>query len=391
MKLHEYQAKDILERYGVPVPRRGVASTAEEAEKLTGDLGGRVVLKAQVHAGGRGKAGGIVLVDSPQEAERSASSLLGRQLVTPQTGPEGVPVRKLLVEEAANVAKELYLALTVDRAFMGAVMIASDAGGMEIEEVAAREPDRIQREGIDPLVGFQPFQGRRLARALGLDASLVRPVSQLMGALYKVFLDNDCSLVEINPLAITGDGRIIALDAKLDLDDDSLFRHPDLTELRDPEQEDPFEAGAREYGISYVKLDGEVGCLVNGAGLAMATMDVISAAGTTPANFLDVGGGASEEKVAQAFGIILSDPQVKRVLVNVFGGILRCDIAARGIVKACRELKKNPPILARMLGTNVEEGKAILGESGLDVTFADSLGEVARKIQALDQELEFAN
>ena len=382
MKVHEYQAKSILERYGVPVPRGGVASSAAEAKAVAGELGGKAVLKAQVHAGGRGKAGGVVLVDSPAEAEVAASALLGRQLVTAQTGPGGVPVGKLLVEEIAEVSKELYLAITVDRVVRGPVMIASDAGGMEIEDIAAREPERIHSEAIDPLLGFQPFQGRRLARALGLDTKLARPASQIMGALYRVFVDNDCTLVEINPLALTADGRIIALDAKLELDDDSMFRHRDLTDLRDPEQEDPFEARAREYGISYVKLDGEVGCLVNGAGLAMATLDVISAAGTSPANFLDVGGGASEEKVAEAFGIILSDPQVKRVLVNVFGGILRCDIAAKGIVRACREQKKSPPILARMLGTNVEDGKAILGESELDVTFADSLDEVAEKLVA---------
>ena len=380
MKVHEYQAKAILKSYGVPVPRGGVASSGVEAKALTGELGGKAVLKAQVHAGGRGKAGGVAPVGSPEEAGGAASSLLGKQLVTAQTGPEGVPVRKLLVEETAQVSGELYLAITVDRVVRGPVVIASDAGGMEIEEVAAREPERVHREAVDPLLGFQPFQGRRLAKALGLDTALARPLSQIMGAIYRVFVEKDCSLVEINPLAITGDGRLVALDAKLELEDDSLFRHEDLTDLRDPEQENPFEARAREYGIAYVKLDGEVGCLVNGAGLAMATLDVISAAGTSPANFLDVGGGASEEKVAEAFGIILSDSQVKRVLVNVFGGILRCDIAARGIVMACRERGKSPPILARMLGTNVEEGKAILETSGLDVTFADSLEEVAKKL-----------
>jgi succinyl-CoA synthetase beta subunit len=380
MKLHEYQAKAILSQYGVPVPRGGVASTAREAGKVTRDLGGRAVLKAQVHAGGRGKAGGIRVAGSPEEAEEYAASLLGTRLVTAQTGPEGVPVGKLLVEEPAQVAQELYVALTVDRGVQGPVMIASDAGGMEIEQVAAREPGRIHREGISPLVGFQPFQGRRLCRALRLDSSLVRPAAQLMGDLYRAFVENDCSLLEINPLAVAPDGRIIALDAKLNLDDDSLVRHPELRELRDPGQEDPFEARAHEFGISYVKLPGDVGCLVNGAGLAMATMDVISTTGASPANFLDVGGGAGEEKVAQAFGIILSDPQVKRVLVNVFGGILRCDIAAGGIVKACRDKGKSPPILVRMLGTNVEEGKAILRESGLNVTFADSLADVAKQL-----------
>ena len=383
MKVHEYQAKSVLAGYGVPVPRGGAASTPSEAADIARSLGGRAVIKAQVHAGGRGKSGGIVLVSSAEEAEKAAGSLLGRQLVTPQTGPQGVPVRKVLVEEVAEVSRELYVALTVDRAFRGPVLIASESGGMDIEEVAAREPDKIYKEPIDPLIGFQPFQGRRLSYALNLEPELVRGGAQLMGALYRTFLDNDCTLVEINPLAVTDDKRIIALDAKLSFDDDALFRHPELQEMRDPEQDDPFEAQAQEHGISYVKLDGDVGCLVNGAGLAMATMDVIKGAGSGPANFLDVGGGASEEKVAQAFGIMLSDPQVKRVLVNVFGGILRCDIAARGIVKACNERGAELPILVRMLGTNVDEGKAVLRESGLNVTFADSLAEVEQKMKAL--------
>ena len=383
MKIHEYQAKSVLAGYGVPVPRGGVASTPSEAADIARSLGGRAVIKAQAHAGGRGKSGGIVLVSSAEEAEQAAGSLLGRQLVTPQTGPQGVPVRKVLVEEVAEVSRELYIALTVDRAFRGPVLIASESGGMDIEEVADREPDRIYKEPIDPLIGFQPFQGRRLSYALNLEPELVRAGAQLMGALYRTFLDNDCSLVEINPLAVTDDKRIIALDAKLSFDDDALFRHPELQEMRDPEQDDPFEAQAQEHDISYVKLDGDVGCLVNGAGLAMATMDVIKAAGSGPANFLDVGGGASEEKVAQAFGIMLSDPQVKRVLVNVFGGILRCDIAARGIVKACNERGADLPILVRMLGTNVDEGKAVLRESALNVTFADSLAEVEQKMKAV--------
>ncbi len=382
MKVHEYQAKSILARYGVPVPRGGVASTPAEALEIARDLSGRAVIKAQVHAGGRGRAGGVKVVNTPQEAEQAAASLLGKLLVTAQTGPQGAPVGKVLVEEAAEVTKELYLGLTIDRAFRGPAMIASEAGGMEIEEVAAREPEKIHKEAIDPLVGFQPFQGRRLAYALNLEPELVRPTAQLMVALYKLFVENDCSLVEINPLAIVQNKRIIALDAKVNFEDDALFRHPDLREMRDPDQEDPFEAQAQEYDISYVRLDGDVGCLVNGAGLAMATMDVIRSTGASPANFLDVGGGASEDKVARAFSIMLSDPQVKRVLVNVFGGILRCDIAARGIVKACKEKGADLPILVRMLGTNVEEGKAALRESGLNVTFADSLSEVAEKMRA---------
>ena len=382
MKVHEYQAKSVFARYGVPVPKGDVASTPSEALEIANRLGGRAVIKAQVHAGGRGKGGGIKLVRTPQEAEEAAASLLGKTLVTPQTGPEGVPVGKVLVEEVAAITGELYLALTIDRAFRGPVMIASESGGMEIEEVAASNPEKIYKEGIDPLIGFQPFQGRRLAHALNLDPDLIRPATQIMVALYKVFVEMDCSLVEINPLAVTQDNRIIALDAKLDCDDDSLFRQPALREMRDPGQEDPFEAQAQEYDISYVKLDGDVGCLVNGAGLAMATMDVIKNAGANAANFLDVGGGASEEKVAKAFGIMLSDPQVKRVLVNIFGGILRCDIAARGIVMACRERNAKLPILVRMLGTNVDEGKAILESSGLNVTFADSLVEVVQKMKS---------
>ena len=382
MKVHEYQAKSILARYGVPVPRGGVAATPAEAREIASGLGGRVVVKAQVHAGGRGKAGGIKLVDTPQEAERAAASLLGSRLVTHQTGPQGVPVGKVLVEEVSDVTRELYLGLTVDRTFRGPVMIASEAGGVEIEEVAAREPEKIRKEPIDPLIGFQPFQGRRLSYALNLEPGLTRPAAQMMGAIYTLFVENDCSLVEINPLAQTQDGRIVALDAKISFDDDVLFRHPELAEMRDPEQDDPFEAQAQEYGISYVKLDGEVGCLVNGAGLAMATMDVIQGAGASPTNFLDVGGGANEEKVARAFGIMLSDPQVKRILVNIFGGILRCDVAARGIVAACKERGADVPLLVRMRGTNVDEGTTILAESGLKVTFADSLAEVARKMKA---------
>ena len=382
MKVHEYQAKSILARYGVPVPEGGVASTSEEARDIARRLGGRAVVKAQIHAGGRGKAGGIKVVRSAEEAEQAAAALLGKCLVTSQTGPQGVTVGKVLVEEVAETTRELYLGLTIDRAFLGPVLIASESGGMEIEEVAAKEPEKIFKEGIDSLIGFQPFQGRRVSFALNLSPELLRPCAELVVALYKVFVENDCSLVEVNPLAVTQDGRMVALDAKLSFDDDSLFRHPELREWRDPGQEEPLEAKAQEYGISYVKLDGNVGCLVNGAGLAMATMDVIESAGARPANFLDVGGGASEDKVAGALDIMLSDPHVDRILVNIFGGILRCDIAARGIVRACNEKGNELPILVRMLGTNVEEGKAILKDSGLKVTFAESLAEVVQKIKA---------
>ena len=382
MKVHEYQAKSILARYGVPVPEGGVASTPEEARDIARMLGGPVVVKAQIHAGGRGKAGGIKVVRTAEEAEQAAAALLGKRLVTSQTGPQGVPVGKVLVEEVAEITSELYLGLTVDRAFLGPVLIASESGGMEIEEVAAREPEKIFKEGIDSLIGFQPFQGRRVSVALNLSPELLRPCAELMAALYKVLLENDCSLVEVNPLAVTQDGRMVALDAKLSFDDSSLFRHPELREWRDPGQEEPLEAQAQEHGISYVKLDGNVGCLVNGAGLAMATMDVIESAGSRPANFLDVGGGASEDKVARALDIMISDPHVDRILVNIFGGILRCDIAARGIVRACKEKGSGLPILVRMLGTNVEEGKTILKDSGLKVTFAESLDEVVQKIKA---------
>ena len=381
MKVHEYQAKALLARYNMPVPRGGVASSPSEAREIAEGLGVRAVIKAQVHAGGRGKSGGIKVVSSPQEAEEAAGSLLGNRLVTPQTGSQGVLVSKVLVEEAAETTGELYLGITVDRTFRGPVMVASEAGGMEIEEVAASHPEKIYKEAIDAVVGFQPYQGRRLAYSLKLEPEQVRPAVQFMQGLSKLFTEYDCSLAEINPLALTTDKRLIALDAKLSFDDDGLFRHPELREIRDPDQEDPLEARAQEYNISYVKMDGDVGCLVNGAGLAMATMDVIKSAGTDPANFLDVGGSADEEKVAQAVGIMISDPQVKWVLVNVFGGILRTDVVARGLVKAFRKTGSELPILVRILGTNVNEGKAILKDSGLKVTFAESLGEVAEKLQ----------
>ena len=382
MKVHEYQAKEILARHGVPVPEGGVASTPQEAADIARDLGGKAVIKAQVHAGGRGKAGGIKVVSSPEEAERAAEALLGTNLVTFQTGPEGVPVRRVLVEEAIDVERELYLAVVIDGAAEGVVVIASQAGGMEIEEVAAETPEKILRIKVDPVLGLQPYQGRKLAYGLDVNAELVRTVAGLIGNLYKVFESNDCSLAEINPLAITTDGGVLAVDAKLAFDDDALFRHPELQKLRDPEQEDPLEVQAQEYDISYVKLDGDVGCMVNGAGLAMATMDVIGESGAAAANFLDVGGGADEEKVAEAFKIILSDPSVDRVLVNLFGGILRCDVAARGILMAAEAMPHAVrPMVVRMLGTNAEEGRKILSESSLDVTLVNDLGEAAEAIK----------
>lgn len=383
MKIHEYQAKRILAQYGVPVPNGGVASTPQEAADLVRELGGRGVVKAQVHAGGRGKAGGVKLASSPEEAAAFAESILGSNLVTFQTGAEGVPVRRLLVEEIIDVAKELYLGMAIDGAAEGVVAIASEAGGMEIEEVAESNPEQILRAAVDPALGMQPFQARNLAYALNVDAALVRPVGALIENLYRAFKENDCSLAEINPLVITADGRALAVDAKLDFDDDAMFRHAALNELHDPEQEDAGEVKARKYDINYVKLDGSVGCIVNGAGLAMATMDVVLSGGAKPANFLDIGGGADEEKVAQALNIVLSDSSVDLVLVNIFGGILRCDVAARGLLLAAEATPDAMrPMVARMLGTNADEGRRILAESSLDVTLVEDLGGAAAAVGA---------
>lgn len=381
MKLHEYQAKEIFSRYGIQTPKSALVSTSLEARQATEDLGGQAVLKAQVHAGGRGKAGGVKVVRSPDEAEREAQSLLGRNLVTPQTDSRGVPVHSIMVEELVDIRQELYLGLTIDRGFGGPVMIVSPAGGMEIEEVAVARPESIYTEPVEPVLGLMPFQTRRLAARLKLDPSVARPAARIMEALYRVFTENDCSLVEINPLVVTASDQVLALDAKMEVEDDALFRHPELRSLRDRNQEEELEAEAADQEISYVNLEGDVGCLVNGAGLAMATLDVTSAAGAAPANFLDVGGGADDEKVAKAVGIILSDPKVKRVLVNIFGGILRCDIAARGIVMAYQRKGSTLPLVVRMLGTNVEEGKTILGNSALNVVFADTLTEAADSIR----------
>ena len=381
MKIHEYQAKEIFSRYGVPVPKGIVAASAEEARQATESMGGRAVLKAQIHAGGRGKSGGVQVVGSADEAEAAARKMLENNLVTNQTGPDGAPVHQVLVEELADISKELYLALTVDRIVREPVLLVSSSGGMDIEEVAATDPDNIHTEPIDPVLGLMPYQSRRLASQLGLDASLTSSAAQVLRNLYQIFVDNDCTLVEVNPLIVTGDGQLVALDAKISLDDDAMFRHSDLGGLRDQTQEDELEARAVDLDIAYVNLDGDVGCLVNGAGLAMATLDVTTAAGAAPANFLDVGGGATDEKVASAVGIILSDPKVRRVLVNIFGGILRCDIAARGIVLAYEQTGSKLPLVVRMLGTNVDEGKEILGNSGLSVVFADTLSEAADAIK----------
>ena len=381
MKLHEYQAKEIFSRYGIPIPRGQLANTPQEAQEATVGMGGRSVVKAQVHAGGRGIAGGVKLALSPEDARQAAQGMLGQRLVTNQTAPEGVPINSVLVEELADIKQELYAAITIDRGVRGPVMIVCAAGGMDIEEVAETRPGDIHTEPIDPGLGLMPFQTRRLTQRLGIEGAAARTAAQILSQLYQVFADHDCSLVEINPLIVTGDGGVVALDAKMDLEDDAMFRHQDLQELRDRSQEDQLEAEAADQDIAYVNLDGDVGCLVNGAGLAMATLDVTNAAGAAPANFLDVGGGATDEKVAQAVGIILSDPKVRRVLVNVFGGILRCDVAARGIVLAYQRADSRLPLIVRMLGTNLEEGKQILGESGLNVTFADTLTEAAEAIK----------
>ena len=383
MKIHEYQAKRILAERGVPVPRGSLATTPDEAEQATRDLGGRAVIKAQVHAGGRGRAGGIKLVDTPEEARAAADAMLGTRLVTAQTGAGGVPVRAVLVEEIIEVERELYVGMVIDGAALGAVVMASDAGGMDIEEVAEQTPERILRAPVDPMLGFVPYQGRTLAYQLNLTGGLVRQAGTIIERLYAVFDENDCSLAEINPLVVTKDGRLLAVDAKLDVDDDALFRHAGIAELRDAEQEDPLEVEARKYDINYVKLDGSIGCIVNGAGLAMATMDVIAAAGTSPANFLDIGGGADDEKTAASLSLVLKDPSVATVFVNIFGGILRCDVAARGFVlTAEREPEAMRPMVVRMLGANAEEGRQILAESGLDVTLVDDLNQAAEAIKA---------
>ena len=383
MKVHEYQAKAILKEFGVPVPEGSVATSANEARAAATGLGGRAVVKAQVHAGGRGKAGGVKVVSSAEEAASFADGLLGTNLVTGQTGPDGVPVGAVLVEEVVDIAKELYLSVTVDGGAKSAVVIASEAGGMEIEEVASSTPEKIVQVHVDPIIGYQPFVGRRVATGIGMDATQARSFTALLGNVVRAMAERDLSLVEINPLVITADDRLLAADAKIDTDENAHFRHKDNADLRDPDQEDPLERTANEKGIQYVKLDGDVGCMVNGAGLAMATMDVIQQVGSSPANFLDVGGGGSEEQVAEAFKLIVSDPDVKKVLINVFGGILRCDIVAAGVVSAYKEIDVKVPIVVRMTGTNAEEGGQILRESGIPVAVAADLNEAATKIAAV--------
>ena len=384
MKLHEYQAKEILGKYGVPTPKSKLAKTGSQAATAAFEMGGTVVVKAQVHAGGRGKGGGIKIVESPGAAKQAAEEMIGSNLVTFQTGPEGVPVNSVLIEEGIEIENELYLGMVIDGASKGVVVIASEAGGMNIEEVAETSPEKILQIPIDPVLGLQPFQGRKIAYGLNLGQEHIRPVASLVQSLYQAFIETDASLVEINPLAITKDRKVLAADAKLDIDDDAIFRHKDLQEMRDVSQEDPLEVEARSSDINYVKLEGTVGCIVNGAGLAMATMDVTSSTGASPSNFLDIGGGADEEKVAKALNLVLSDDSVKAVLVNLFGGILRCDIAARGFLLAAEQQPdKVRPMVVRMLGTNADEGRKILSQSSLNVILVNTLGEAAAEIKKL--------
>jgi succinyl-CoA synthetase beta subunit len=384
VKIHEYQAKAILARYGVPVPRGEVAFTPGEAGEIAGQLGGStVVVKAQIHAGGRGKGGGVKLAHNPDEAVRIARDMIGMRLVTPQTGPEGRVVSRVLVEEGLQIARELYVSVLIDRGAARPIVMASAAGGMDIEEVAAATPERIVREHVHPGVGLAPFQTRKIAFALGLSGAEATGAARLMSAVYEAFRATDASLIEINPLITTAGGAVLALDAKMNFDDNALGRHHDLRELRDLGEEDPLEIEASKFSLNYIRLDGNIGCMVNGAGLAMATMDIIKLAGGEPANFLDVGGGANAEQIRNAFKILLGDRNVRAVLINIFGGILRCDVLAEGVIAAVRELDVRVPIVIRMEGTNVEEGKRMLARSGLNFTTADAMGDAAEKVVTL--------
>ena len=384
MKIHEYQAKAILAKFGVPVPRGEVVLKKDEARAAAERLGTPVVVvKAQIHAGGRGKGGGVKLAKSTDEAATLAERMLGMKLVTAQTGPEGRIVRRVLVEEGLDIRRELYLSVLVDRSAGAPVFMASAAGGMEIEQVAKEHPEAILRETIRPETGFQAYHARKLAFGLGLSADLVHAAVPFLQSLYRAFIETDSSLLEINPCVVTGDGRLVALDAKINFDDNALYRHPEFKDLRDLDEETPLEVEASKYKLNYIKLDGTIACMVNGAGLAMATMDIIQLSGGSPANFLDVGGDASEERVKNAFRILLSDPGVKAVFINVFGGILRCDMLASGIVSAARELKFKVPVIVRMEGTNVRQGQEILRNSGLNFTVANGMKDGAEKAVAL--------
>ena len=383
MKIHEYQAKEILRRYGVATPEGQVTDSAARAEEICRELGGKCGVKAQIHAGGRGKGGGVKLAGSPEEARQRADEIVGMQLVTHQTGPEGQKVRKVLVEAQAQIADELYLAVLLDRAVGLPIVMASSAGGMDIEEVAEKDPDAIIREAFDPHMGLQPFQARRVASHLGLKGKTARKAATLITQLTEAYLGTDASLAEINPLMVTGDGDVMALDAKMNFDDNALFRHADLREMRDLDEEEPLEVEAGSFGLNYIKLDGNIGCMVNGAGLAMATMDIIKLYGGSPANFLDVGGSASQEAVQNAFRIIVSDPSVEAVLINIFGGIARTDRIARGVVAALTELGgSRVPVVVRLEGTNVDEGRRVLQEADFDFLVAAHMADAAEKAVA---------
>lgn len=383
MNIHEYQAKEVLKQYGVVVPDGKVAFSVEEAVKAAEEIGTDVtVVKAQIHAGGRGKAGGVKIAENLDEVRTYAEELLGKKLVTHQTGPEGKEVKRLLIEQGCDIQSEYYVGMVVDRSTGRVAIMASEEGGTEIEEVAAKTPEKIFTETIDPTVGLLPFQARKLAFAINIPKELVNKAATFMMGLYKAFVEKDCSLAEINPLVVTGDGNVMALDAKLNFDDNALYRHPDIQALRDEDEEDPKEIEASKHDLSYIALDGNIGCMVNGAGLAMATMDIIKHHGGEPANFLDVGGGASTEKVTEAFKIILSDQKVKGILVNIFGGIMKCDVIANGVVEAAKQVGLDRPLVVRLEGTNVELGKEILSNSNLNITPATSMDEAAEKIVA---------
>ena len=380
MNIHEYQAKAVLSKYGVAVPKGKVADTPAEAEIIAEEFGTAVVVKAQIHAGGRGKGGGVKFAKTPAEAREYAKQIIGMTLVTHQTGPQGKKVKRVLVEQAGKIKRELYLGMVIDRGLSRVVMMASTEGGMEIETVAAKTPEKILKEWVDPAVGLMPFQARKLAFGLGIPGELTGKAVKFMTGLYKAFVDTDCSLAEINPLVLTEDGDIVALDAKMNFDGNGLFRHKDIEALRDFDEEDPTETEASRFDLSYISLDGDIGCMVNGAGLAMATMDMIKHCGGNPANFLDVGGGASAEQVTNAFRLILSDEKVKAILVNIFGGIMRCDIIAEGVVAAAKTLGLSVPLVVRLEGTNVEKGKEILAASKLNIIAAADMGDAAKKV-----------
>jgi len=380
MNVHEFQAKALLKRYGVAVPNGREVTSPADAAAACKDLGGRCVIKAQIHAGGRGKAGGVKLCKSPAEAEAAARDLLGKRLVTHQTGPGGREVKRLLAEALSDIAREFYLGMVIDRATGRPAMMASAEGGVEIEEVAARAPEKILREGIDPAIGLQAFQARKLAFGIGIPHAAINKAVAFMAGLYRAFIDTDASMAEINPLVLTEQGDLLALDAKMGFDDNALFRHADVRELRDLDEEDPKEIQASKFDLNYIALDGNIGCMVNGAGLAMATMDIIKHFGGEPANFLDVGGGATAEKVTEAFKIILSDEHVRAVLVNIFGGIMRCDVIANGVVEAARQVRLALPVVVRLEGTNVELGRKILDESGLNLISAMDMKDAAQKV-----------